>query len=71
MHYFIAARNFIFPRKGDLTIPDSALVFWILMIALVYQAVLCAIHTNVHTISMAGVGLTEGRYLPRLYRGIK
>ncbi|KAF3996300.1 polysaccharide polymerase [Glaciimonas immobilis] len=60
MHYFIAARNFIFPRKVDLTIPDSALVFWILMIALVYQAVLCAIHTNVHTISMAGVGLTEG-----------
>ncbi|WP_254783901.1 polysaccharide polymerase [Collimonas sp. OK307] len=35
-------------------------MFWILMVALVYQAVLCAIHTNVHPISVAGVGLTEG-----------
>ncbi|WP_231879304.1 polysaccharide polymerase [Collimonas arenae] len=29
------------------------------MVALIYQAVLCAIHTNVHAISVAGVGLTE------------
>lgn len=29
------------------------------MVALAYQAVLCAIHTNVHAISMAGVGLAE------------
>jgi len=39
--------------------PAGRMVFWILMVALIYQAVLCAIHTNVHTISVAGVGLTE------------
>lgn len=60
MHYLSTIRKFIFPRQVDLPIPDKSLVFWILMIALVYQAVLCAIHTNVHPISMAGVGLAEG-----------
>ncbi|WP_244544838.1 polysaccharide polymerase [Collimonas sp. OK607] len=40
--------------------PAERAVFWILMVALVYQAVLCAIHTNVHPISVAAVGVTEG-----------
>ncbi|MEB0010816.1 hypothetical protein QN379_08470 [Glaciimonas sp. Gout2] len=59
MHYLSAIRNFIFPRQLDLQIPDKGLVFWILIGALVYQTVLCAIHTNIHPISMAGVELTE------------
>ncbi|SDY44484.1 putative polymerase [Collimonas sp. OK242] len=57
MPFFTNIRNFIFPRQAGL--PAARAVFWILTVALVYQAVLCAIHTNVHAISVAGVGLTE------------
>ncbi|MEO6919687.1 MAG: polysaccharide polymerase [Collimonas sp.] len=39
--------------------PAGRLAFWILMSALAYQAVLCAIHTNLHSISMADVALAE------------
>lgn len=60
MQYLSSIRNFIFPRQVSVAIPDKSLVFWILMVALVYQAALCAIHTNVHPISMSGVGLAEG-----------
>ncbi|WP_236905363.1 hypothetical protein [Collimonas arenae] len=52
-------KNFIFPRQAGVSLPAGRMVFWILMVALIYQAVLCAIHTNVHAISVAGVGLTE------------
>ncbi len=60
MPFFTNIRNSIFPRQAGAPVPAERAVFWILMVALVYQAVLCAIHTNVHPISVAGVGLTEG-----------
>ncbi|MBB5202008.1 polysaccharide polymerase [Glaciimonas immobilis] len=60
MHSLSTIRNFIFPRPVDLPVSDKSVVFWILTCALTYQAVLCALHTNVHAISMVGVGLTEG-----------
>ncbi|HWW04330.1 polysaccharide polymerase [Collimonas sp.] len=62
MQFFANIKNFIFPGRADQagsSVPDGRMAFWILMVALVYQAVLCAIHTNVHAISVAGVGLTE------------
>ena len=59
MHYFANISNFIFPRRVSVRVPAERTVFWILMVALVYQAVLCALHTNVHPISMAGVGAAE------------
>jgi putative polymerase len=60
MYFFANVADFIFPRQAALALPARRPVFWILMVSLVYQAVLCAIHTNVHSISMAAVGFTEG-----------
>src|SRR5204863_4010473 len=59
MSNFANASDVVFPRQAGLAVPARRLAFWILMAVLAYQAVLCAIHTNVHAISMAGVGLTE------------
>ncbi|WP_225869726.1 polysaccharide polymerase [Glaciimonas sp. PCH181] len=39
--------------------PNKRLVLWILFGALTYQAILCAVHTRVHTISMADVAIAE------------
>ena len=59
MYYFANIGTFFFPRQDGLSVPGKRLASWILMGALVYQAILCALHTNVHSISMAGVGATE------------
>ena len=59
MAYFINVANFFFPRRVSLTVPGKTLAFWILILALIYQAVLCAVHTNVHSISMTGVATVE------------
>lgn len=59
MFYFTAIRNFIFPRQRDPAVPNQGLVQGILFFALTYQAILCAVHTRVHTISMTDVAVTE------------
>lgn len=46
-------------HSGVAEVPGKKLVFWILIAALMYQAVLCAVHTSVHPISMSGVALAE------------
>ncbi|AIY42099.1 Xanthan biosynthesis exopolysaccharide polymerase GumE [Collimonas arenae] len=46
-------------EQSALAAPAGRLTFWILMGALGYQAVLCSIHTNLHSISMADVALAE------------
>jgi putative polymerase len=53
--------GFTAPRQTGVTvsIPGKTLVFWTLIVALMYQAVLCAVHTNVHPISMSGVAVAE------------
>jgi putative polymerase len=54
--------GFTAPRRAGLAgsaVPGKTLVFWILIVALMYQAVLCAVHTTVHPISMSGVAATE------------
>ncbi|KAF3998020.1 polysaccharide polymerase [Glaciimonas immobilis] len=59
MNSFLGNRNHSSP-PADLELPaGQSLVFWILIISLTYQATLCAMHTNVHPISMLGVALTE------------
>jgi putative polymerase len=59
MATFANVGNFLFPRRVTLAVPGKTLVFWILMLALIYQAVLCAVHTTVHPISMSGVAAVE------------
>ncbi|AMP04243.1 hypothetical protein [Collimonas pratensis] len=59
MQGFANIRDFIFPRSVGVAVPAERLTFWILIAALLYQAVLCAIHTNVHAISTAGVVFSE------------
>jgi putative polymerase len=63
MAYFANIADFLgftAPRQTGLAaVPGKTLTFWILIVALMYQAVLCALHTNVHPISMSGVALTE------------
>ncbi|WP_230414087.1 polysaccharide polymerase [Collimonas silvisoli] len=59
MNFYSNIKNFIFPGQAGSPLPAGRMAFWILMFALVYQAVLCAVHTNVHAISVAGVGLAE------------
>ena len=59
MVYFANFANFFFPRPVSLTVPGKTLVFWTMLAALVYQAVLCAVHTSVHPISMSGVAAAE------------
>lgn len=52
--------GFTAPRQESVAaVPGKTLVFWILIAALMYQALLCALHTNVHPISMSGVALAE------------
>ena len=52
--------GFTAPRQASLAaVPGKKLVFWILIVSLMYQALLCALHTNVHPISMSGVALAE------------
>jgi putative polymerase len=53
--------GFTAPRQSGVvaSIPGKALVFWTLIVALMYQAVLCAVHTNVHPITMSGVAVAE------------
>ncbi|WP_034381333.1 hypothetical protein [Herbaspirillum sp. CF444] len=45
------------PAQAQLRLATPA--FWILLSALTYQALLCAIHTNLHNISMTDVALAE------------
>lgn len=59
MQNFANIRDYIFPRSASLSVPAERMTFWILMAALLYQAALCAIHTNVHAISTAGVVFSE------------
>lgn len=58
MYLFTNIENAI-PRQTDLAATSRKTVSGILLAALVYQAVLCAVHTNVHAVSMAGVGMAE------------
>lgn len=59
MRSFLRIKNDFFP-PGERELPTGkSLVFWILIISLTYQALLCALHTSVHPISMLGVALTE------------
>ncbi|WP_211473280.1 polysaccharide polymerase [Collimonas humicola] len=59
MQGFANIRDFFFPRSAGLSLPAERLTWWILIAALLYQAVLCAIHTNLHAISTAGVVVSE------------
>jgi putative polymerase len=59
MQSFANIRDFIFPRSAGVSVPAERLTSWILMAALLYQAVLCAVHTNVHAITTAGVVFSE------------
>jgi len=59
MQSFANIRDFIFPRSAGVSVPAERMTSWILMAALLYQAVLCAVHTNVHAISTAGVMFSE------------
>jgi putative polymerase len=56
---FANVSDFLFSRRVTLTVPGKTLAFWLLMVTLIYQAVLCAVHTNVHPISMSGVAAVE------------
>jgi putative polymerase len=56
---FANIADFFTPRRLSLAVPGKTLVFWTLLVALMYQAVLCALHTSVHPISMSGVALAE------------
>lgn len=59
MRSFLRIRNYFFPPRDNDSPAGQTLVFWILIVALTYQAFLCAMHTSVHPISMLGVALTE------------
>jgi len=59
MQSFANIRDVFFPRSAGVSVPAERLTAWILMAALLYQAVLCAVHTNVHAISTAGVVFSE------------
>lgn len=59
MRSLLRIRNYFFPPRVIDSPAGQSLVFWILIVALTYQALLCAMHTSVHPISMLGVALTE------------
>jgi putative polymerase len=58
MYLFTNIANAI-PRQAGLPATPQKTVFGILLAALLYQALLCAVHTNVHVVSVAGVGVAE------------
>ena len=59
MRSFLRIKNYFFPTRDSDSPPGKSLVFWILIVTLTYQALLCAIHTSVHPISMLDVASSE------------